>query len=150
MLHLRDAAQRKYSRQAERRSLVIDKYEQLHQELTDIDSSIGNLGVELIGVAGLGDKIDLGKYTSNIPVSSALMHAEFYAPEILPYLEPLQPKLTEFYQLIFKLGSSRNEKEPVRLALAESGIELSYQVKEIIKSANSELAKLARKAIHGA
>ena len=150
MLHLKDTAQRKYSRQAERRALGIEKYEQLHQELTDIDSSIGLLGVDLIGVAGLGDKVDLGKYKSNIPVSSALMHAEFYAPEILPYLEPLQPKLAEFYQLIFKLGSSRNEKEPVRLALAESGIELSYQVKEIIESANSELAKLARKAIHGA
>ncbi len=150
LLHLRDVAQRKYYRQAERRSLVIEKYEQLHQELTDIDSNIGLLGVDLIGVAGLGDKLDLGKYSSKIPMSSALMHAEFYAPEILPYLEPLQPKLAEFYQLIFKLGSSRNEKEPVRLALAESGMEISNQVKEIIKSANMVLAKLAREAIHGA
>lgn len=150
LLHLRDAAQRKYSRQAERRALVIEKYEQLHQELTNIDSSIGNLGVDLIGVAGLGDKVDLGKYSDKIPVSSALMHAEFYAPEILPHLEPLQPKLAEFYQLVFQLGSSRDDKEPERLALAESGIEISNQVKEIIKSANKELAKLARETIHGA
>jgi len=107
LLYFRDSAQRMYSRQAERRGLVIDKYEELHRELTDIDSSIGNLGVELIGVASLGDKVDLGKYSSKLPVSSALMHAQFYAPQILPCLEPLQPKLAEFYQVIFKLSSSR-------------------------------------------
>lgn len=150
LLHLRDAAQRKYSRLAEHRALVIEKYEQLHQELTNIDSSIGNLGIELIGVAGLGHKVDLQQYSDKIPVSSALMHAEFYAPEILPHLESLKPKLAEFYRIIFKLESDRNDKELERLALAESGIEISNKITEIIKSANKELAKLAREAIHGA
>ena len=149
-MYFREGSQRQYSRQAERRALVIEKYEQLHQDLTEIDSSIGLLGVDLIGVAGLGDKIELGKYTDKIPMSSALMHAEFYAPEILPYLEPLQPKLTEFYQLVFMLRSSKDKNEKERLDQAQAGIDISYQVKEIIKIANKKLAELAKEVIHGA
>lgn len=150
LLQFRDSAQRKYTRQTERRALVVEKYELLHQELTDIDTIIGNIGVDLIGVAGLGEKIELGKYSSKINVNSALMHAEFYAPEISPFLEPIQPKLAEFYQIIFQLGPTQKESSPERLALAKSGIEITNQVKVIIKSANKELAKLAREAIHGA
>ena len=149
LLYFRDSAQRTFSRQAERRALVIDKYERLYRELTDIDSSIGNLAVDLIGVASLGDKIDLGQYTSKIPLSSALMYAEFYAPQILPNLQPLQPKLAEFYQVIFKLSTSRTASDSERLALAESGMEISHHVKQIVRAANEALAKLARDATHG-
>lgn len=150
LLHLRDSAQRKYSRQAERRALVVKKYEQLHQELSDLDSAIGLIAVDLIGVAGLGDKIDLGTYSSKIRLSSALMHAEFYAPEVLPLVASLQPKLAQFYQVIFKLGANRSKATSERMAMAESALEISNQVKEVVRAAHQELTKIASEVIHGA
>jgi hypothetical protein len=149
LLYFRDAAQRRYSRQAERRALVIGKYEQLHKELSEIDTSVGALAVALIGHASLRDNVTSSELSSSTPLNSALMHATFYVPQLLPQLEALQPQVVELYRIAFKLNSAKDGSESERLALAESGMEISFQVSRLVTAAKAELGSLARKSIHG-
>ena len=150
LMLLKEVGQRKHARQTERRALVIHKLEQLHQELTDIDAAIGNLSIDLIGVAALGEKLDLSRYTQKIRVSSVMMLAGFYAPQLLPHLQPLQKALVEFYQITWKLGTTKEASESERLAIAEEGMKAAAKVKDVINTANKALENVARSEIHGA
>ena len=150
LVHFRDSSQRRDSRRVERRALLIDKYEILHKELTDIGSNIGLLAVDLIGVASLDDKIDFEKYKSEIPMNSALMHAQLYAPEITDNVEVLKVKSVEFYRLIWQLSATGSELKNERLAIAAKALDVSGEIETLSKNAKSELSSVARQLIHGA
>ena len=140
----KDRQQRGYDREREKRELLIEKYEDIYQQLNKWAISANSITMEMLSETGFGGKFDASKF-SPADETVVKMNVQFYAPELTSKIENISNQYAIVLRAVTNFLLDDNITKSGKEEITSNTAVASTKLFREIESVQRELAKIVNK-----